>query len=104
MDFKPHLNGFGRIIYYQSNDTMLKPENCSLIKIQEGRFKQAELDGYCRVLTAKGDPSEATCEVGYFKEAVPNGKYQKFGLDGKCLTEGIMEGKTLTKECRINSF
>jgi hypothetical protein len=97
MDFKQHLNGFGRIIYYQSNDATLKPENCALIKIVEGRFKQAELDGYCRVFTAKGAPTEAFCEVGYFKENVPNGKYQKFSLDGTCVTEGIMEGDQLTK-------
>lgn len=97
MDFKQHLNGFGRIIYYQSNDAALKPENCSLIKVVEGRFKQAELDGYCRVLTAKGDPTQAVCEVGYFKENLPNGKYQKFSLEGACLTEGIMEGDQLTK-------
>jgi len=53
-----------------------------LIKIQEGRFKQGEPDGYCRVFNA---PSDGSCELGYWKENSPMGKYQKFDKKGNIL-------------------
>lgn len=67
----------------------------------EGRFKQSEPDGFCRVLAF---PGEGQCELGYFKEKEPQGKYSKFDIQGHCLESGIKEGNNLVKSCEINSF
>lgn len=81
-NIKKHLNGYGRIIYFTTNDANFKAEKCKLIKVHEGKFKQSEPDGYCRVFNA---PEDGSCEVGYWKEKEPMGKYQKFDIKGEIL-------------------
>lgn len=72
-----------------------------MIKIVEGKFKQAEQDGYARRFNA---PGEGGCDLGYWKEKEPNGKFQTFNVNGECLESGIKEGNTLTKAFEINSY
>jgi len=98
---KKHLTGYGRIIYFQTNDHEFRAEECSLIRMHEGRFRQSEPDGYCRILTFSG---EGGCELGYFKEGHPSGKYQRFDTQGVCHETGIKEGNHLTKSCEINTY
>jgi len=100
-DIKHWLNGYGRIIYYQCNDQEFRSERCNLLRVFEGRFKQGEPDGYNRVFNA---PEPAFCELGYWKENSPNGKYQRFDHHGNCLEQGIRDGSELTKEIEINSY
>jgi len=69
--------------------------------MHEGRFKQSEPDGYCRIFNC---PNEGSCELGYFKEKEPCGKYQRFTVGGTCTESGIKEGTHLTKSCEINSY
>jgi hypothetical protein len=100
-NIKKHLTGYGRIIYYQTNDQEFRSERSSLVRMHEGRFKQSEPDGYCRIFNF---PGEGGCELGYFKEKEPQGKYQRFNIKGQCLETGIKEGNELVKSCEINSY
>lgn len=100
-NIKKHLTGYGRIIYFQTNDQECRCEKSSLVRMHEGRFKQSEPDGYCRIFAF---PNDGGCELGYFKEKEPSGKYQKFDIRGHCLETGIKEGTHLVKSCEINSF
>jgi len=50
--------------------------------IQEGKFKQGAMHGYCRNFDALGD---GFVEVGFFNEGNSYGKYQSFRIDGSLL-------------------
>ena len=100
-EIKRHLNGYGRIIYFQTNNHHFRQEECTLLRMHEGRFKQSEPDGYCRIFEF---PVEGGCELGFFKEREPSGKYQRFDLRGHCVESGIKEGDHLVKSCEINSY
>ena len=87
------LNGHARFVKY-TNHSLNKPVfdknnartpgrkedlELELIEIAEGQFKKAKKDGYCRVISAK----DGSCEVGFFKDDKPHGKYVKFAHDGR---------------------
>ena len=77
------LNGHARFVKY-TNHTLKTPkekvkrrsnqnqlEKLELIEVAEGNFKKAKKDGFCRVISAR----DGSCEVGFFKDDVPHGKY-----------------------------
>jgi len=85
-EIKPMLTGYARIVRYEnksilkylSEDNMVdsgkrlvkfRPENLELIDMTEGKFKEGEKDGYCRVINAEKD--EQHCEAGFFVEDKP---------------------------------
>lgn len=64
------------------------------MRVEEGGFKKGKKDGYCRVLKA----DTGNCEVGFFKEDQPMGKYCEYKLDGTYeQPEGLYEGE---KNCK----
>lgn len=75
------LNGYGRIIQYRAFGADFGPKNCCIEFIQEGHFKNGKMDGYCRMFDAR---AEGSVQVGYFREGIPMGKFQKFAIDGTC--------------------
>jgi hypothetical protein len=100
-DVKSSMNGFGRIIYFRCHDNH-KPENQHIEYIQEGKFKNGLMHGYCRDFSIIDD--EAHCQLGFFKDGQPCGKYQKFDIEGNCLQEGIKEGDEMKKEIKIQNY
>lgn len=74
------MTGYGRIIKYQvfHEEEGIDAQNCELLYIVEGKFKNGQMDGYCRLI----DCMEGEVHVGYFKDDMPQGKYQRFSLDG----------------------
>ena len=100
-DIKNSMNGYGRIIYFRCHDDH-KPEHQHLEYIQEGKFRNGLMNGYCRDMAIID--GEAHCKLGFWKDGEPSGKYQKFDLEGNSLQEGIMEGETMKKEIKIQNF
>ena len=100
-DIKNSMNGYGRIIYFRCHDDH-KPEHQHLEYIQEGKFRNGLMNGYCRDMSIID--GEAHCKLGFWKDGEPSGKYQKFDLEGNSLQEGIMEGETMKKEIKIQNF
>mmetsp|Transcript_13591 Transcript_13591/g.21239 ORF Transcript_13591/g.21239 Transcript_13591/m.21239 type:complete len:146 (-) Transcript_13591:11-448(-) len=100
-DIIESLNGFGRIVQYRVFDDNFIAENCTIEYVQEGRFRQGSMDGYCRMFDARED---GFAQVGYFREGVPMGKYQRFTLDGVCEEEGIREGADLVKQIEVRNY
>ena len=67
------------------------PENLELLSIEEGKYTTGKMNGYCRIL----DAEDGSCQVGFFNDNTPWGKYCKFAQDGSYeLPEGLYEGKT----------
>ena len=68
-------------------------------------MKYAALEGgekiYCRVFVC---PEEGRCELGYWKEDKPQGKYQRFDVKGECVEQGIKTDDVLEKNCEIHSY
>lgn len=65
-----------------------KSENLEIVEVSEGYFKDGKKNGYCRVISADG-----SCEVGFFEDDEPKGKYCKYALDGTYQSEeGLYEG------------
>ena len=91
VDIKSELNGFGRIIYYTTNDPERRADTCALVKIQEGKFVNGLPNGYCRIINCAGDGS---VEIGYFKDNWPDAEYLKFNLDGECIQDGLTKNVT----------
>ena len=85
MSLKENLNGYGRIVYFTSSDPDLRPENSTLVKIQEGRFLLGLPDGYCRIINAAG---EGSVEVGYYTQNQPEDKNVRLDLNGEVLGQG----------------
>ena len=55
----------------------------------EGEFRAGKLNGYGRKIDAR----TGACEVGFFQDGVPMGKYCQYAADGSyLLDEGIYEG------------
>ena len=100
-DFIHALNGFGRIIFWRCFGDVANPLDCAIENVQEGRFRQGAMDGYCRSLDAV---DEGFVEVGYFKDGVSQGKYQSFKIDGTLLHQGIKDGDDMIKEVEIADF
>ena len=88
LDIKKQLNGYGRIIYFTSSDPEYKAENSSLLKVQEGQFKEGLPDGYSRVFNA---PAEGSAELGQFSQNQPLDKYVKMTLGGEVIEEGTRD-------------
>jgi len=66
------LNGYGRIIFWRCYGDIDKPLDCAIENVQEGRFTEGAMDGYCRSFDAI---DEGFVEVGFFKAGVSQGKY-----------------------------
>ena len=62
------MNGFGRVIYFRAHGDH-KSANQSIEYIQEGKFKNGLMDGYCREFSIHDE--EAHCQLGYFKDGQP---------------------------------
>ena len=60
------------------------------------------MHGYARDFSIVDE--EAHCQLGFFKDGQPCGKYQKFDLEGNCLEEGIKEGDEMKKEIKIQNY
>ena len=100
-DFIHALNGFGRIIYWRCFGDIHNPLDCAIEYVQEGKFKQGAMDGYCRSFDALDD---GFVEVGFFKDGVSQGKYMSFKIDGTVLHQGIKDGDDMIKEVEIADF
>lgn len=62
--------------------------------IEEGQYVEGLKHGYCRVISAV----DGSCEVGFFEEDMPRGKFCKFAADGSYeKPEGLYEGEKCTK-------
>lgn len=102
-DIQAALNGYGRIIYYRSTKPgSLTPSDLEILEVQEGKFKNGLMDGYCRSFDLRGINEQI--EVGFMKEGKPMGKYQSFKLDGTPVEEGIKEGDQLIKKISIANY
>jgi len=101
-DVMPCLTGYGRIIKYRvlNEDERLNGRNCELLYIVEGKFIEGQMDGYCRLIDCESEE----VHVGFFKNDLPSGKYQRFALDGESVEEGIKEEDEMTKVCEIKNF
>lgn len=97
----PALNGYGRIIHFKCYGDVNDEKDNAIETIQEGRFKQGFMHGYCRNFDSL---DEGFAEVGFFNEGDCYGKYQSFRLDGTLLQQGIKDGDQLTKEVEIADF
>jgi len=71
-----------------------------LLDIVEGKFKNGQMDGYCRYI----DCVEGEVHVGYFKDDMPQGKYARFSLDGEVQEQGIKEEDELVKDYEVMNF
>ena len=80
------------------------PEKQEIKSVHEGMFVNAELDGYGRVFSV----DDATCEVGFWKEDYPWGKFVSYNLKGEeLLCEGLYEGlgpDACKKKMRIANY
>ena len=102
-DIQAALNGYGRLIFYKTtNQGSLTPSDLEIMKVQEGKFKNGLMDGYCRSFDLKAGNEKV--EVGFMKEGKPMGKYQSFLLDGTPVEEGIKEGEELIKKINIANY
>jgi len=114
------INGYARIIKYvnhsiskyQTDDgkeedytgfglVNEKSENLEIVEVTEGQFEEGKKQGYCRVISADG-----SCEVGFFDEDLPKGKFAKYNLDGTyAMEEGLYEGyDDQTKAIKIANY
>ena len=100
---KSSMNGFGRVIYFRAHGDH-KSEHLSIEYIQEGKFKNGLMNGYCREMSCYDGAGEAECQLGYFKDGQPQGKYQSFDIEGNCKEEGIKEGDQMQKEIKIQNY
>lgn len=77
-------------------------ENLEILEVSEGRVIDGKKEGYNRVLSAE----DGTCEVGFFNEDEPKGKYAKYNLDGTYASqEGLYEGfENCTKQLEIANY
>jgi len=101
-DVLPLLTGYGRIIKYKvlNEEEKFTGNNCELLYIVEGKFVEGQMDGYCRLI----DCTAEEVHVGFFKNDLPMGKYQKFTLDDEVAEEGIKEEEELVKEVEIKNY
>lgn len=105
-DISSAINGFARIVTYANHSipeytdvnnplrsgmkvVTHQPEHLEIMELTEGEFKEGKLNGYGRRICAR----TGTCEVGFFQDGVPMGKYTQYAADGSfLLDEGIYEG------------
>lgn len=58
-------------------------------EIEEGCYENGAKHGYCRIISAR----DGSCEVGFFVNDEPKGKYAMYNLDGTyAKEEGLYEG------------
>lgn len=100
-DIGQALTGYGRIIYYRSNGDINNPMDNSIEFVHEGKFRQGEMDGYCRSFDAI---DEGHVEVGFFKDGRSLGKYQEFKINGELISQGIKDGDDVIKQVEIADF
>lgn len=82
---KPAITGFARIFRYT-----VTGDDLHLKSIEEGEYSKGLKQGYCRVIHAE----QGACEVGFFHEDQPRGKYCAYALDGSFVKkEGLYKGE-----------
>lgn len=100
-DIKEAINGFARIVYYRSVGGDTRPDAYELDKVVEGEFRNGEMEGYCRAISAVN----GSCSAGFHKASKPNGKWSYYKYDGTfSQPEGIYEGTKCTQKLQIKSF
>ena len=67
----------------------MEPKDLEIKEIEEGSYENGKKHGYCRVISA----IDGSCEVGFFVNDEPKGKYAVYNLDGTfAKEEGLYEG------------
>ena len=97
------LTGFARIITYlnTSEDLELNPAYYELVKVEEGQFEKGVKKGYCRCISAE----DGSCELGFFQQDMPKGKYCKYNLDGSFqIPEGFYDKKSCVQRIAIANY
>ena len=100
-DIVESVNGIGRIVQYRVFGNEFNAQNCAIEFVQEGEFKKASMDGYCRMFDGR---NEGEAQLGFFREGVPKGKYQRFSIDGEVIETGERDGETLTTKFDMANF
>jgi len=89
------ITGFARIIRYKnhsiskiiaredvraSGQQLIKtePRSLQILSIEEGEFVAGRKNGYARVISAV----DGSCEVGFWRDDIPWGKYCKYHISG----------------------
>ena len=106
-EIKEGVTGYVRIVRYTNHsvpnvidvDDMkhsgsklinMDPTNLEIDMVEEGSYKNGLKDGYCRVMDAR----DGSCQVGFFLQGNPMGKYCMYKADGEyILPEGLYEGQ-----------
>ena len=71
-----------------------KPQNFHILEVTEGSLFYGEKSGYNRILNCV----KGTCELGFFHEDEPRGKYCVYNLDGTFeKEEGLYENAQICK-------
>ena len=81
-DIVSSINGYGRLVHYKlyGNSMEFSAENCAILKVQEGKFKQGLIHGYGREFDANSP--NGFVHIGYFKDGQPFvGRFEKFDMD-----------------------
>jgi len=67
----------------------MDPKDLEIREIEEGSYENGKKHGYTRILSA----IDGKCEVGFFVNDEPKGKYAMYNLDGTYeKEEGLYEG------------
>jgi hypothetical protein len=67
----------------------MDPKDLEIREIEEGSYENGKKHGYTRILSA----IDGKCEVGFFVNDEPKGKYAVYNLDGTYeKEEGLYEG------------
>lgn len=101
-EIKEFVTGFARIINYKVvPGASGKADEYELESVVEGEFKNGEMDGYCRAISA----INGCCSAGFHEAGKPNGKWSYYRADGTFgLPEGIYEGQKCTQKLQIKTF
>lgn len=100
-DIKEHVTGYARIIHYKQVSGDHKGSSYELESVVEGQFKNGEMHGYCRAISA----INGCCSAGFHKAGKPDGKWCYYRYDGTFgQPEGIYEGTKCTQPLKIKTF
>lgn len=117
---KDSLTGVARIIIFENKDTKFSDydneykevkcynfdtKNLLFKSIVEGNFEKGLKNGYCRVIIPDATKDARVCQVGFFQEDLPQGKYVSFKFDGSIdEKEGIYENGKLSHAIKLAQF
>lgn len=78
-DIKDSCTGYGRMVFYKSNNSNPDPQYNELEMVEEGHFVRGLKDGYCRSISAVN----GTCAAGFHRNGVPSGKWVSYKSNGE---------------------